>query len=330
MPKGYHHLTRDKRCQLSILIASKESVGIIAKRLAVHRSSVYRELHRNRRGSGYNYELADRFASKRRHRANHNRKKIKGPLLSLLGKKLNKQWSPEQIAGWLKEHGCKHTVSHETIYKYIWQEKRMGRSIYQELRHRGKKYYHRRNKTKGAGIIPNKVMITERPKIVEEKERLGDWEIDTIIGSSHRGAIVSMVDRASKLTKLAKVNRKTAAEVTKALVQTLKPLEACVLTLTSDNGLEFAYHAQVSSSLKAGFYFAKPYHSWERGLNEHTNGLIRQYLPKGSSFNDVSEERLLEIESLLNNRPRKVLNFSTPLEVFSKLSRGKRRVALRA
>ena len=216
-------------------------------------------------------------------------------------------------------------VSHETIYKHIWHEKRMGRPLYQSLRHCGKRYYRRRNKTKGAGIIPNKVAISQRPKIANEKVRLGDWEVDTIMGSLQKGAIVSMVDRASKLTKLAKVNAKTALEVTQALIAKLTPIQDHVLTITSDNGLEFAYHEQVSRSLDAGFYFAKPYHSWERGLNEHTNGLIRQYFPKGQRLDNISEERLLEVENLLNDRPRKVLSFSTPREVFSQLSQKKKK-----
>ena len=154
---------------------------------------------------------------------------------------------------------------------------------------------------------------------MDKKVRLGDRELDTIIGSGKRGAIVSMVDRASKLTKLEKVNQKSAKEVQDALIKKLSPLKDVVLTLTTDNGKEFANHKKISKKLKADFYFAKPYHSWERGLNEHTNGLARQYLPKGKKFDDISKKTLMEIELLLNNRPRKVLNFLTPLEAFAQL-----------
>ena len=176
-------------------------------------------------------------------------------------------------------------------------------------------------KQKPAGaIFPNCVDIEKRPAIVEEKSRLGDWELDTIIGTGQSGAIVSMVDRASKLTKLLKVKDKTAKGVELALIKRLGPIKEFVLTLTSDNGKEFSTHENVSAALEADFYFAKPYHSWERGLNEHTNGLVRQYFPKSKRFDEISEEELLKVEILLNNRPRKVLGFSTPIEVFVRLS----------
>lgn len=207
------------------------------------------------------------------------------------------------------------TVSYETIYQYIWQDKRNGGILYKGLRHAGKKYHKRSKGTAG------RVDIDERPPIVKEKTRLGDWELDTIIGAGQSGAIVSMVDRASKLTKLKKISHKTAQEVERALIDRLEPMQEFVLTLTADNGKEFASHQKVSQSLNAEFYFAKPYHSWERGLNEHTNGLVRQYFPKSKSFEEISSDDIEWVEERLNNRPRKVLSFLTPLEVFEKLSR---------
>jgi len=329
MPKGYHHLTRDQRCQLYTLKARGDSIALIASELEVNRSTIYREVKRNSGELGYRYRQADEKAKERCYRTNHQRIKMKGRTVSIIKEKLKIQWSPEQISGWLKKWGYTKVVSHETIYKYIWYEKRMGGSLYKELRHNGKKYNKRSKGTAGRGCIRGRIDIEERPDVVEEKTRLGDWELDTIIGSGQSGAIVSMVDRASKLTKLAKVSQKTAEEVKDALVETLKPIQDFVLTLTADNGKEFAYHQEVSRSLEASFYFAKPYHSWERGLNEHTNGLVRQYLPKGKRFNEVSIQSLVEIEMLLNNRPRKVLNFSTPLEVFGQLSMRSVNVALR-
>ena len=155
-----------------------------------------------------------------------------------------------------------------------------------------------------------------------------NWEVDTIIGSGKKEVIVSMVDRTSKMTKLKKISKKTAGEVREALIEKLSPMKDFVLTLTADNGKEFSGHREISNSLDTNFYFARPYHAWERGLNEHTNGLIRQYLPKGSSFCEVTDEEIEQIEFLLNNRPRKVLNFSTPLEVFSRLSKKPQFVAL--
>ena len=202
--------------------------------------------------------------------------------------------------------------------------------MYKHLRHRGKKYNKRGKNKAGRGCISGRIDISERPDIVEEKTRLGDWELDTIIGTEGSGAIVSMVERVSKLTKLEKVSHKTAKEVKDALVDRLRPVQKFVMTLTADNGKEFAYHDQVSQLLETNFYFATPYHSWERGLNEHTNGLVRQYLPKNKRFDEVSVDNLKEIEKLLNNRPRKVLNFSTPEEVFYHLSKNASNVALRS
>ena len=156
---------------------------------------------------------------------------------------------------------------------------------------------------------------------MEEKTRLGDWELDTIIGAGRQEAIVSMVERASKLTRLVKVQRKTAEDVSQALISSLEPMKVFVRTLTADNGKEFAYHQKVSRKLGSEFYFATPYHSWERGLNEHTNGLVRQYFPKKTRFEDITDEDIKRVELLLNNRPRKILNFETPIERFEKLSK---------
>ena len=181
-------------------------------------------------------------------------------MIVLIEEKLGLQWSPVQISGWLKKHFEKN-VSHETIYKYIWKDKRLGGFLYKEIRHAGKKYNKRSKGTAGRGCIPNRIDIKERPLIVEGKMRLGDWELDTIIGTNQSGAIVSMVERTSKLTKLVKVPRKTSEYVNAALVDKLKPMEQFVFTLTSDNGKEFAGHEVVSKELGASFYFATPYHS---------------------------------------------------------------------
>ena len=180
----------------------------------------------------------------------------------------------------------------------------------------GKKYNKRSKGTAGRGCIPNRVDIDQRPALVEEKRRIGDWELDTIIGANHDGAVVSMVDRFSKLTKLAKVSRKTSTEVSLALINKLGPLSLHVHTLTSDNGKEFAVHEKIAHILEADFYFAKPYHSWERGLNEHTNGLVRQYFPKKTQFSGISQAELDGVEKLLNQCPRKILGFKSPEEVF--------------
>ena len=328
MSDSYHHLTYEGRCQLYALREKSHPVLDIANHLKVHRSTIYRELRRNRGKRGYRFKQAQRKATQRRSEVSGRSRKMTEEMISLIEEKLALQWSPEQIAGWLARTNRLIKVSYETIYQYVWKDKRNGGTLYKNLRHRGKKYNKRGSSKSGRGLIPNRVDIDHRPQVVEEKQRLGDWELDTIIGKGQRGAIVSMVDRASKLTKLVKVDRKTAEEVERALLLGLTPIQEHVLTLTADNGKEFARHQEVARALNADFFFAKPYHSWERGLNEHTNGLVRQYLPKSTYFGDVSQAQLDEIEFLLNNRPRKVLNYLTPIEAFDLLAREPLIVAL--
>ena len=317
MPKGYHHLTYDLRCQIYILKDRGDLPPAIARALKVDPSTIRRELKRNKGGKGYRHQQAQEKAVSRRNSKPNI--KVTAQIAANIDGKLKEQWSPVQISGWLQRHGKEH-VSHKTIYNYIWKDKESGGMLYKELRHQGKKYYKHSKGTSGKGCISGRVDIDQRPAIVNEKTRLGDWELDTIIGAGHKGVIVSMVERTSKLTKLVKVSRKTAEEVGHAIIEQLNPYKAFVHTLTADNGKEFAFHQMISFELSAGFYFATPYHSWERGLNEHTNGLVRQYFPKSQSFTDVTSEDILRVETLLNNRPRKVLNFETPQEAFDRLS----------
>jgi IS30 family transposase len=317
MPKGYHHLTYDQRCQIQTLKERGDSINKIAEALKVHRSSIYREIARNSKNDIYEYHQANKKAIDRRHAASSQKTKMTPELIAIIKEKLKLQWSPEQISGRLKRFYGEKAVSHEMIYRYIWDDKQRRGELYKNLRHHGKKYNKRGSKNAGRGFILNRIDIDQRPLIVEEKSRIGDWEIDTIIGKSHKGAIVSMVDRHSKFTMLAKVSRKTAYEVEEALITRLSQVQDSVYTITSDNGKEFANHVAISKELEADFYFAHPYHSWERGLNEHTNGLVRQYVPKSTDFDKVSTEDIRKVEDLLNDRPRKVLKFSTPLEIFT-------------
>ncbi len=328
MSKGYHHLTRDQRCQFYTLKKRGDSVSVIADELGVHRSTIYREKKRNTGKRGYRFKQANEKALERRQIVSSQKRKMTNTTISIIKEKLRLQWSPVQISGWMKGKIDMTAVSHETIYQYVWTDKRKGGMLYKELRHSGKKYNKRSKGRARRGCIPDRVDIDERPAIVEEKTRLGDWELDTIIGTGQSGTIVSMVDRASKLTMLVKTSGKTAQEVTNALLSRLSPIKEFVHTLTADNGKEFANHQQVSAALETRFYFAKPYHSWERGLNEHTNGLVRQYFPKSKRFDDMTAADLMNVEILLNKRPRKVLGFSTPLEVFDKLSAKPVNVAL--
>jgi transposase, IS30 family len=290
----------------------------IARSLNVDRSTICREVLRNKEEQFYNCREADLKAIRRRRKCAY--KKMTPDLISLIEGSLKLGWSPEQITGRLKKEGKLH-VSHETIYRYIWADKNSGGSLYKLLRRRGKKHNKRGSNQAGRGCIPYRIDISERPSIVEEKCRVGDWELDTIVGARQGSAvIVSMVDRATKLTKLRRVNRKTEKNIRETIIKALSPIKDYVLTLTSDNGCEFASHWIISRKLEASFFFATPYHSWERGLNEHTNGLVRQYLPKGTNFDEISDAEIEKIETYLNTRPRKCLGFETPLEVFYRLT----------
>ena len=320
MQKQYSHLTYEQRCQIYALKKRGFSQAEIAKDLGVNQSSISRELARNTGKRGYRYKQANDFAKERRARQQRKKRVMTDELVLRIEQALVEwQWSPEQIAGRLaQEDGIK--VSHESIYQHIWADKKRGGKLYQSLRQRGKKYNARKAKTAGRGLIPARVDIAERPQIVDEKSRVGDWELDSIIGANHQGAITSMVERKTKLTRLVLLKTPTADATSEAIIQQLMPLKEQVLTLTSDNGKEFAGHLKISRALDSTFYFCTPYHSWQRGLNENTNGLVRQYFPKGFDFATISQEDVQNVENLLNNRPRKTLNYQTPREVFSKLT----------
>ena len=230
--------------------------------------------------------------------------------------KLDLEWSPEQISGRMKIDINK-SMCHETIYSYIRRDKRNGGKLFKLLAHKGKKYKY------GSGSkvsIIDRVDISMRPKIVEKKIRIGDFEIDTIVSAKHTGksCLLTMVDRRSKITFIRKTPDKSANQIQSALEDIYLKTTLPIKTLTSDNGTEFANHKLISENIACSFYFARPYRSCERGLNEHTNGLIRRYLPKGTNFDIISEEIINEIENRLNNRPRKSLNYRTPNEVIAK------------
>jgi len=311
----YTQLTLSKRYHISTLNKQGFTQKYIAQEVGVHPSTISRELRRNNDVvQGYNAELAQ-IRSTRTEMRKRKRFVITKPIEKYIRAKLKQDWSPEQIAGRMKlDTGV--SVVHETIYRYIYTNKSNGGKLYTYLRHKNKKYHHRSNDYRSRGTIIDRIMINKRPKIVEKKNRIGDLEIDTVIGKDHKGALVTVVDRKSKFVLIKNVPSKEASVVTKALIEMIQPIKGITHTITSDNGKEFAYHKQISAALDTDFYFANPYHSWERGLNEHTNGLIRQYLPKKSVFIGVSKEEIIMIQNRLNHRPRKVLNYKTPYEVF--------------
>lgn len=314
MPKGYHHLTYEQRCQIEALKGSV-SKAEIAKKVGVHRSSIFRELARNSGPAGYFFRPAQELATAKRKMASRSVVKMTDTNIALIEKRLAEKWSPEQISGYFKANAIME-ISHESIYRHIWTDKAAGGCLYKHLRHTGKKYNKRGTKTAGRGLIPNRVDIDQRPKTVEEKSRIGDIEGDTIIGAQHKGAILSYVDRNSKYTKLALLPDKKAQSVLIGTKQTLEPFKGRLHTITFDNGKEFAGHAELSEMLAVSCFFAKPYHSWERGLNEHTNGLVRQYFPKRMPFDILTPAMVQAVENALNARPRKILGYRTPHEVF--------------
>ncbi len=305
-----HHLTLEQRSQIEELKSSGLSLRQIGEIVEVHASTVSRELRRNRIRGRYNYVIADSMYRERRHKASKQLKKIKDWLEERILEGLSNLWSPEQISGRLKREGI--FISHEAIYQYV--EKK---GMKYNLRRKGKKYRRKKAAKAGVSCIPNRRDISERPKIVEKKARIGDWEGDTVISHDSHCALLTLVDRHSKYVIIRKVGRKTSENLSAAIIKSLKNEGLPVNTITFDNGSEFAEHQQISKKLKTDIYFARPYKSSDRGLNEHTNGLIRQFLPKKFDFKNVSDHDIKIIQNFLNFRPRKVLNYSTPVEVIS-------------
>jgi transposase, IS30 family len=311
--KDYNQLTQGLRYQIGILKKAGKSQKDIADLVKVSPSTICRELQRNTGKRGYRPKQAQLKAESRR-KLTAKPLKMTAVAIDLIAAKTVINWSPEQISGWLKEEEgiC---ISHERIYQHIWADKLAGGALYKHLRHSGKKRKQYGSKDK-RGQIRNRVSIDDRPMIVSEKTRLGDWEIDTVIGKNHQGALVTLVDRVSKLTLIKKVASKHAEVVTEATITLLRPYLDKTLTITADNGKEFAGHEKIKAALDADIYFAHPYSSWERGLNENTNGLIRQYFTKGSSFENITDKDVDEVMEKLNHRPRKTLNYKTPHSVF--------------
>lgn len=286
----------------------------IASEIGVHPSTISRELARNRGRRGYRPKQAQQTAQARK--LNHITIRIEPQTWTLIENYLRQDWSPEQVSGWLlKEKRIQ--VSHERIYQYIYTDKASGGTLFQHLRCR-KKRRKRYGSYDRRGQMPGCRSIEERPVIVDQRKRVGDWEADTIIGQNHQQAILSLTERKSKLCLLKKVEHNTAESVEQAICELLLPVAAKVYTITSDNGREFAKHQSVEKKLKANFYFAHPFAAWERGTNENTNGLVRQYFPKGSDFSKITERDIQQAMACLNNRPRKRLNYRTPQRVFFK------------
>jgi len=285
------------------------------------KSTISRELKRNTGARGYRPKQAHEMAVTRFKNA-EKAIKLTVPVVGYIAEKITLEWNPEQVAGRLfKDENV--SLSHETIYQYILKDKEAGGFLYEHLRCQkprrkryGTKVHDRR------GQIVGRVIIEKRPAIVDKKIRRGDWEADLVIGKGHKGALVTLADRKSKKLKTARVENKEADPVANKVSELLE--DEIARTITFDNGKEFSHHEKMANKTGAKTYFAHPYSSWERGLNENTNGLIRQYLPKGRSFENVTDSEVQWIEDSLNNRPKKSLGYCTPNEINS----GEKRVKL--
>ena len=308
---SYTQLTHEERYQIKALLDMECTQTEIADQLGVHKSTISREVRRNRGQRGYRPKQAHEKAMERReHKAQTS---IAPKTWQQVEEKLQMDWSPEQISGWLKKNQLP-SVSPEWIYQYIYVDKQASGTLYKHLRCQ-KKRRKRYGKYDRRGTIPARKSIAERPQAVDLRKRLGDWESDTIIGKGHQGALVTLTERNSRFTLIRKVAQKSAELVAQAMIDLLSWVQH-LETITSDNGKEFAAHQKVSKELLIDFYFAHPYASWERGTNENTNGLIRQYLPKMRDLTTVTAQEEIMIMDRLNLRPRKCLDFSTPFEVF--------------
>lgn len=317
--KHYEHLSQEERFYIHQAVREGKRNVEIAHALGRHPSTISREKRRNMWPSAhlYTYHWARYFQRQRQRRANARKhRKLTMQTEALIVGLLKHYLSPEQISAYLKRH---HTItlSHETIYRFISANQHSHGALRRYLRHGGK----RRRKRYGSGArashIPNRTPIEARPSIVAQKGRIGDWECDTLVGGDRTSARVTMVERKSLFTLCAPVAQKTAESVRATIISLLAPVAHQVKTLTFDNGSEFMQHEKMAAALKANTYFATPYASWERGINENTNGLLRQFFPKRTNFKTVTPAQVEQVLSLLNNRPRKTRGYKTPNELFA-------------
>lgn len=311
-------ITHEQRYQIEAYLKAGMLKDFIAVQLSIDRSSIFREVKRNSKKRGaYSASYAQMLCDERKERLKRKRSFDQTKENLIKGYIKKEQWSPEQIVGYCKKKGV-DMVSHERIYQYIRQDKELGGSLYKHLRHRLK---HRKRPVGGKHIpIKNRISIDDRPKVIDNKERFGDWEIDTIIGKERKGAIVTIVERTTSFLMMRKLPQgKNAESLADNVIDMLKPYKNIVHSITSDNGTEFAEHMKISKELEIGFFFAHPYSSWERGLNEYTNKLIRQYIPKKSEFENLDDKYIAEIQYKINRRPRKKLDFDSPKNQFFNL-----------
>lgn len=310
--RKYRQLTSEERYALSTLRKQGCTQAQIARALGRHRSTISREVRRNSRNDGgYRPSTAHDFARWRRSRSRRNQRFTSADWAIVMAR-LEQHWSPEQISGRLKKDGILQ-ISHETIYRHIWLDKRRGGTRFKLLRQAGKKRRKRYGTYDSRGRLAGKRHISDRPAAVENRTQCGHWEIDTVLGTG-KPCIVTLVERATGYVAIGKLRARTTTELNQATLALLASAPLPVRTITADNGTEFHAYKDIEAQSGARFFFATPHHSWERGTSENTNGLIRQYLPKRTSMASVSQDRCDIIAERLNTRPRKRLDYLTPEE----------------
>ena len=310
---SYKHTASEQRYWISQLIG-KLPVSKIAEFMKCHRSTVYREISRNSVNGKYDPKLAQQQYESRKRRPKPT--KLTPQVIHQVNELTKQKLSPEQVCGYLaKHHGIR--LHHSTVYRHIRRDMQNGGTLFTHLRICSKPYrkkYGGKNWTRGK--VPDRVGIEERPAIVDAKERIGDWEADTIVGKDQKSALVVLTERKTKLTLMRKILGFKAETTAQTVIGMLKRHKTRVHTITADNGKEFYRHQTIAAALNADTYFCHPYHSWEKGLVENTNGLIRQYFPKGTDFRNIPDKEIRAVETALNRRPRKTLDYETPEMLF--------------
>lgn len=319
------HLTRIQREHLQALRAAGHNQKEIADLVGCHQSTVSRELNRNKTPVHfcYNAERAQCYSDERRKKSYESRERWheNSKVLRYILEALREGKSPDAIAGRMKRESPwhrKHTVSHESIYQYIWKAKEEGGVLHKYLPRKGKRPKFYGLQKASASNIPNRRDISERPKVVGKKKRCGDWESDLIVSPrAVPGAIATFVERYSKYVQAVLLENPTADEMVRASLEVFSEIpKAFRLTMTHDNGGEIVKHEEITAEVDIVVYCAEPYRSWQRGLNEHTNGMLRRFFPKGTNLSAISHEELAKAVKKINNLPRRSLNYLTPKEVF--------------
>ena len=322
MKQRYTQLTQEERYCLYTMSKQEISLRSMAKSMGRSHTSLSRELKRNTGQRGYRHSQAQSL-TEQRHQDKPKAVKLTESVSAYCREKLQARWSPEQICGRLRLEQA-ISMSLETVYRFVLKEKQQGGQLYRHLRHQAKPRRKRYGAKEYRGTIPGRVDMADRPAVVDARSRVGDWEADLVIGKNHQGAIVTLAERRSRLFLALPILRKTAELTTRAITTLLAAWKDWIHTITYDNGREFSGHAAIAKALDCQGFFARPYHSWERGLNENSNGLLRQYFPKGMPLNKVSKEEVAAAVEAMNHRPRKCLGFQTPWEVFTQLTQPNR------